>query len=323
MTRVLPLTSDNVRAAAAALRAGELVAFPTETVYGLGADARNPDAVARIFRAKGRPAGHPLIVHLPAGSEPDEWALDVPQEAHDLAAAFWPGPLTLVLRRRPWVPDQVTGGQDTVGLRVPAAPAALELLAAFGGGVAAPSANRFGRISPTRAEDVLAELGDGVAVILDGGPTTVGIESTIVDLTGPEPRLLRPGGAPRAAVEEVLGRPLAAPRGAAPRAPGTLASHYAPATPARLVAPVELERLLAAGAGEPAPAVIARRPAPAGFAGAWRELPRDSGGYARLLYRTLRELDGRAPLILIEAPPEGPEWEAVNDRLRRATFGAG
>jgi L-threonylcarbamoyladenylate synthase len=198
--------APDIERAVALLRAGELVAFPTETVYGLGADAANPAAVAKIFAAKGRPQDHPLIVHLDGAAQLDAWARDIPAYAFELAEAFWPGPLTLILKRQPGVPDAVTGGQDTVGLRVPGHPLALELLRAFGGGLAAPSANRFGRISPTTARHVREELGEAVAMVLDGGPCQVGIESTILDCTGGAPRILRPGMVGAPALGRVLGR---------------------------------------------------------------------------------------------------------------------
>ncbi|MBA3391422.1 MAG: threonylcarbamoyl-AMP synthase, partial [Deltaproteobacteria bacterium] len=209
------------------IAAGGLVAFPTETVYGLGADASRDDAVARIFAVKGRPRAHPLIVHLAADARLDDWAIEIPDAARQLAAAAWPGPLTLILRKGPRVAAATTGGSNTVGLRVPAHPIAQALLAAFGGGIAAPSANRFGAVSPTTADHVATDLGDDVAYILDGGPCTVGVESTIVDLSRGVPVLLRPGGMPRGAIEAIVG-PLGAADVAAPAAPGTLASHYAP-----------------------------------------------------------------------------------------------
>ena len=204
------------------LKAGELVGIPTETVYGLGADAANPAAVAKIFAAKGRPADHPLIVHIPGASHLERWAVDIPDLAYELAEDFWPGPLTLILRRAPGVPDAVTGGQDTVGLRVPGHPVALDLLRAFAaaggsGGIAAPSANRFGRISPTTADHVREELGDAVALVLDGGACAVGIESTIIDLSSGKPMLLRPGHITPAAIEAVCGELPTAPGAAAPR----------------------------------------------------------------------------------------------------------
>lgn len=323
MSRLLPATPENVERAAALLREGGVVAFPTETVYGLGAAARQPAAVARVYELKGRPRGHPLIVHLPAASHLDAWAEEVPPAARELARRFWPGPLTLVLRREGGVPDAVTGGQDTVALRVPGHPVALALLAAFGDGVAAPSANRFGRISPTLAAHVAEEFDDPALVVLDGGPSDVGVESTILDLSdlerAGEARLLRPGGVSRAELEAVLGqRPLlpGEARAAVPRAPGGLKSHYAPTAPTRLVA---ADELLALAGALPGAAVLARRPAPAGFAGAWRALPADPAGYARGLYAALRELDAAAPrVILVEAPPAGEAWLAVRDRLARA-----
>ncbi|EYR61794.1 translation factor Sua5, partial [Actinotalea ferrariae CF5-4] len=228
-------TDAEVAAAVAALRRGELVAFPTETVYGLGADARDPDAVAKVFAAKGRPADHPLIVHLARAEQLDDWAVDVPEEARRLADRFWPGPLTLILRRHPLVPTAVTGGQDTIGLRVPRHPVAHALLEAFGGGVAAPSANRFGRVSPTTRERVVAELGDVVGTVLEGGDCEVGLESTIVDLSGDRPRLLRPGGISSAELAEVLEAAPTREGTGAPRTPGRLPSHYAPTTPVRVV----------------------------------------------------------------------------------------
>lgn len=317
MPVIVDPSPEAIARAAAALRSGQLVAFPTETVYGLGADARNPDAVAAIFRAKGRPVDHPVIVHLGGAEAVDAWARRVPHDARALAAAFWPGPLTLILPARDEVSRRVTGGQDTVGLRVPSHPVALELLRAAGDGVAAPSANRFGRISPTRALDVAEELGDRVALILDGGPTEVGLESTILDLSGPAPRLLRPGAISAAAIEEVLGRPPQAAGAGAPRAPGRLDRHYAPGTPTYLVESDRLAsrvRTSSAGLG-----VVARQPEPLGFAGSWRQLPHHPDAYGRRLYATLRDLDAAGlERILIEAVPPSAPWAAVGDRLRRA-----
>lgn len=310
----------DIERAVAVLRLGGLVAFPTETVYGLGADASNPQAVARIFAAKGRPADHPVIVHLAEAGQLPRWARLVPEAARRLAAAFWPGPLTLILPRAAGVSDAVTGGQDSVGIRVPSHPVAQALLRAFGGGIAAPSANRFGRISPTRAGDVRAELGDAVDLVLEGEAPEVGIESAIVDLSGLKPALLRPGMLGAAAIEAVLGEPLAAPGADAPRASGTLAAHYAPRTPLLLVAPEALERALPAEGA----AVLARRPAPPGArVRLWREAPSDAADYARHLYTNLRELDAAGSgVILVEAAPAGNEWDAVRDRLARAAAGA-
>jgi tRNA threonylcarbamoyl adenosine modification protein (Sua5/YciO/YrdC/YwlC family) len=210
------------------LRQGRLVAFPTETVYGLGADAWNPAAVRKLYSVKGRPAGHPVIVHFASADKAFEWAREVPDAAKILAKRFWPGPLTLVLKRAPKAPDFVTGGQDNVGLRVPSHPVAHELLEAFGGGVAAPSANRFGAVSPTTAAHVLADLGTDVDLVLEGGSTEVGIESTIVDLSGAAPVLLRPGHVSREALAAALGVAVEDKRASSPRHSGGLERHYAP-----------------------------------------------------------------------------------------------
>ena len=309
------------------LRDGELVAFPTETVYGLGADASNPQAVAKIFAAKGRPADHPLIVHLAGAASLDAWAREVPEAARRLAAAFWPGPLTLILKRSPLVPDAVTGGQDTVGLRVPNHPLALALLQAFQGGIAAPSANRFGRISPTTAAHVSTELGDAVALILDGGPCQIGIESTIVDLSRGGAIVLRPGAIVAADIARVLGaEPDYGMAGTnAPRVSGSLPSHYAPATPLRLLSRRQLlpavRSALALGQRL---AVLARFAQPLAAAGLdWHAAPNDAAGYARELYATLRMLDeSGVELILVQAPPAKAAWQAVADRLQRAACGS-
>lgn len=322
--RVMPATATAIAEAAARLRAGELVAFPTETVYGLGADAGNAGAVRRIFAAKGRPADHPVIVHLHDAAQTATWARALPADAQRLAAAFWPGPLTLVLPRAAHVSDLVTGGQDSVGLRVPSHPVARALLAAFGGGIAAPSANRFGRISPTTAAHVADDLGAAVAVILDGGACPVGIESTIVAFTEDEPTLLRPGGIGIGEIARVLGRAPRAPGAAAPRAPGTLASHYAPRTPGRLILPDALRAEIAQlGGRDERVAVLARTLAqPADFTGVWITAPADAAGYAHDLYANLRALDAaNADAIAIEAVPGDDEWLAVRDRLARATRG--
>ncbi len=323
--RIAPATPATIARAVAHLRAGELVAFPTETVYGLGADADDPDAVRAIFEAKGRPADHPVIVHLPDATHLARWTRDVPAGATRLAGAFWPGPLTLILPRSARASDVVTGGQDSVGLRVPAHPVARALLHAFaaagGAGIAAPSANRFGRISPTTARHVADDFPTGVALIVDGGACDVGIESTIVAFDGGAATLLRPGGIPAADIVRVLGTPLRAAGAYAPRASGTLAAHYAPRTPSRLVAPDELAATLAAGA--PRVAVLARTVArPPRFAGAWIAAPREPARYAHDLYASLRALDAAgAAAILVEAVPDDAKWLAVRDRLARATTG--
>lgn len=314
------------------LRAGELVAFPTETVYGLGADAANPAAVAKIFAAKGRPADHPLIVHLAGHDAVDHWAEQVPAVAWELMEAFWPGPLTLILKKQAWVPDAVTGGQDTVGLRVPGHPVALELLRRFAasgghGGIAAPSANRFGRISPTSAAHVQEELGDRVPLILDGGSCAVGIESTIVDCSRGEAVVLRPGHISPAHLEAVLGcRPNIETAAGAPRVSGSLAAHYAPQTPMRLIASERLLDFLNAQRhkGDVCGVLSHSLPPHAGMPHLWRMLPADPVGYAHALYAALRDMDHAGiSLITVEALPDDPAWAAVADRLRRAVAGAG
>ncbi|MBI5790815.1 MAG: threonylcarbamoyl-AMP synthase [Rhodocyclales bacterium] len=317
---------NEVARAAQLLRAGELVAFPTETVYGLGADAANPAAVARIFAAKGRPADHPLIVHLPGASHLERWAVDIPEAAYRLAAAFWPGPLTLILKRHPSVSDAITGGQDTVGLRVPNHPLALELLREFDGGVAAPSANRFGRISPTTAAHVREDLGDAVALVLDGGPCAVGIESTILDLTGAAPRILRPGMLDAAAIGRVLGVvPGFGGTADAPRVSGSLEAHYAPRTPLHLAAATDIAWVAtrALDAGRRVALLAPQAPGMAHENLIWRPADTDPERFAHDLYARLRELDALScDLILVVAPPEDEAWRAVADRLRRAAAGS-
>lgn len=320
---IVPADEQGVARAAELLRAGEVVAFPTETVYGLGADASNPHAVAKIFALKGRPATHPVIVHLAAAAQLDDWATEIPAAARGLASAFWPGPLTLVLKRASGVPDAVTGGQDTVGLRVPSHPVAQALLGAFGGGVAAPSANKFGRVSPTLPEHVFADFGLEVPLILDGGPTEVGIESTIVDLSGERARLLRPGGVPAAAIEAVLGGPLAPPDDTAPRASGTLPSHYAPKAHVRLVKRVELLETLASHKGRRIGVLALEVKVPRLNPALQRVVPAIAADYAHSLYASLRAIDAQnVDVILVEMPPQSPAWAAINDRLARAARGA-
>ena len=314
-------TEQEIAHAAAILRAGGLVAFPTETVYGLGADAGNERAVARIFAAKGRPVDHPVIVHLGAADELERWARDVPAVAWRLAARFWPGPLTLILKRAPGVSDALTGGQDTVGLRVPNHPVALALLQAFGSGLAAPSANRFGRISPTLAAHVLAEFGDAVDCVIDGGPCAVGLESTILDLSGTRPRVLRPGAVTPDVLAETLGEPPSTRATGGPRAPGRLVSHYAPDTPLQLVEAAALESTIQSlTAVQQSVAVLSLHPPTTGAAQChWMTMPADASDYAHVLYARLRDIDSRGcRVILVELPPVTMAWEAVHDRLLRA-----
>ena len=325
------MARPEIERAVALLQAGELVALPTETVYGLGADASNPDALAKIFRAKGRPADHPLIVHLPGDDHLDRWASDIPDLAWELAEQFWPGPLTLILKRHPRVPDAVTGGQDTVGLRVPGHPVALELLRAFAaaggsGGIAAPSANRFGRISPTTAQHVRDDLGDAVPLVLDGGPCRVGIESTIVDLSREQPVILRPGVISAEALALVLGTPPAAETAgrAAPRVSGSLEAHYAPRTPMKMLAADALAEEIATQAAAGKQLALLSRYRPAGQLKQWIPAGLDARAYGHDLYANLRQLDAAgADLILVESVAADGDWAAVFDRLRRATVGAG
>jgi L-threonylcarbamoyladenylate synthase len=315
-------SGPSIDAAVAALGRGEIIGLPTETVYGLAGDAANPDAVRRIFALKGRPADHPVIVHLGDVRWLDTWARDIPATAGQLAERFWPGPLTMILRRAATVSDLVTGGQDTVGLRIPSHPVALAVLRGFGRGLAAPSANRFGHLSPTRAEHVRAEFGADLPLVLDGGPCPIGIESTIVDLSGNRPRVLRPGNIPVEALAAALNGPVATSgTGGSPRVSGSLRSHYAPRARAELVARAQLEQRLAEVRSSKANVrVLAIGELPGAAQGlALPDVPDD---YARQLYAALRTLDSNdVQEILIEAPPSSPAWLAVRDRLARATAG--
>jgi L-threonylcarbamoyladenylate synthase len=303
-----------LRRAAEILRAGGLVAFPTETVYGLGADASSAEAVARLYAAKGRPADHPVIVHFASAEAAFTFAREIPPAARKLAERFWPGPLTLVLKRSPLAKDFVTGGQDNVGLRVPSHPVAQALLREFDGGVAAPSANRFGRISATRASHVVSEM--DAEFVLDGGAPEFGIESTIVDLSSGKPVLLRPGHISKAQLEEALQEPILEKSAASPKHSGGLERHYAPQTPARLVAPHALDGEIRKCGLDVAVLAFSKPDERVDF---WIRMPRDPQGYARRLYAALRELDGAGcGAILIESPPDTAEWDAVRDRLQRA-----
>jgi L-threonylcarbamoyladenylate synthase len=316
------VTAPDVEAAADALACGELVAFPTETVYGLGARADDDAAVARIFAAKGRPADHPLIVHVADAAAAAAFARTWPPSAERLAAAFWPGPVTLIVPRRPGVAAAAAGGQASIGLRVPAHEVALALLRAAAArgvpGIAGPSANRFGRVSPTRAEHVRAEFGPGLRV-LDGGPCTVGIESAIVDCTREPPALLRPGQLERARLEAVLGGPLAGADERSPRAPGTLETHYAPRAALLLwPGPVLARRLAEPPAEADRDVAVYSRLTPAA---GWlhRPMPADAEGAAHDLFDALRGLDDAgASVIWVEQVPAEPTWDGVRDRLARA-----
>jgi L-threonylcarbamoyladenylate synthase len=309
--------TPEVRRAAEILKRGGLVGFPTETVYGLGADASSAKAVARLYAAKRRPVDHPVIVHFADAESAFSWAREVPAAAKKLAEQFWPGPLTLILKKSAKAGDFITGRQDSIGLRVPSHPVAQELLQAFGGGVAAPSANRFGLLSPTTAAHVREDLGEDVELVLDGGPSEVGIESTIVALSGVQPVLLRPGHISVAQLEEALGIRIAEKREDSPRHSGGLERHYAPRTPARLVPTHELDQEIARLKDKVAVLAFSRPDERVDY---WLRMPREPAAYAQKLYAALRELDSaRCESILIEAPPETLEWAGVRDRLERAT----
>jgi L-threonylcarbamoyladenylate synthase len=317
-------SAEAVAQAAQEIARGGLVGFATETVYGLGARADDEQAVARIFAAKGRPSDHPLIVHVADAAAVATFAAEVPPAARRLMAAFWPGPLTLILPRRAGVAAAAAGGQASIALRLPSHPVAQALLheAARLGvpGVAAPSANRFGRVSPTRAEHVCDEFGSAL-VVLDGGPSEVGIESAIVDCTRAEPALLRPGQLGRGAIEAVLGRPLADPDALSPRASGTLASHYAPAAPVHLFDAVASRHPWDAGVTRPpgVGAVYSRVAPPAGSAWLHKAMPADAAAVAHELFAVLRDFDAAgASAIWVELPPPGGTWDGVRDRLLRA-----
>ena len=327
---MIPAEADYVRAVEL-LRAGELVAFPTETVYGLAADAGNDAAVRAIFAAKGRPADHPLIVHVASADGVAAFAAEVPPFAQRLIDAFWPGPLTLILPRRPGVADAAAGGHPTIGLRCPSHPVAHALLSAAAArgiaGLAAPSANRFGRISPTTAAHVAAEFGAEL-LVLDGGACAVGIESTIIDCTRGAPVLLRPGQLPRARIEQVAGtrmlskEELSAPD---PQAPGTLSAHYAPRAKLRLMNARELRTALELlGAEAKNIAVWARTPLHSESRQlVLRRMPDDADAAAQQLFAVLRGFDeAQVKLIWVEAVPDDGAWDGVRDRLARAAASA-
>ncbi len=318
---------DSIRTAAQTLQRGELLGLPTETVYGLAADASNDAAVAQIFAAKGRPADHPLIVHVADASSAAHFAQEIPAFAQALMQAFWPGPLTLIVPRLSGVALAATGGQNSVGLRCPSHPVAQAVLRAAAGlgvwGVAAPSANRFGRVSPTTAQHVQEELGTEL-LVLDGGPCAVGIESTIVDCTRGVPVLLRPGAITRAQIARACGlQPLSKedlPEHT-PRASGTLASHYAPQAKVRLMDAKALQAGLEVLGTDAAHLAVYARTAlhsPSDKV-LWRAMPPDPVAAAQELFATLRQFDAAGVrLIWIETPPSTPDWEGVRDRLQRA-----
>jgi L-threonylcarbamoyladenylate synthase len=308
--------NPEVHRAAQILRAGGLVAFPTETVYGLGADASSATAVARLYAAKGRPAGHPVIVHFSDAGRAFEWAREVPDAARLLAARFWPGPLTLILKRSAKAQDFVTGAQDSVGLRVPSHPIAQALLREFSGGVAAPSANLFGNVSPTTAQHVRDDFPRQIDLILEGGSSEVGIESTILDLCGGKPVLLRPGRINADEIENAIGEKVVFRTSGSPRHSGGLERHYAPKTPARLVPAHALDAEIAKCKDTVAVLAFSRPDERVDY---WIRMPKDPQAYAQRLYAALRELDAAGcGAILIESPPQTAEWDAIRDRLSRA-----
>ena len=349
---------DAIAQAARLLEQGKLVGIPTETVYGLAADASNPAAVAAIFIAKGRPTNHPLIVHVARDADLSHWAIDIPPAAQQLIAAFWPGPLTLILKRASGVNDVITGGQDSIGLRCPSHPVAQALLKLFRegqGGIAAPSANRFGRVSPTTAQHVIDEFGEPgigpVSAVLDGGPCAVGIESTIIDMTRLDthgPVLLRPGQISVQQLEQVLGRPLSTTDQAAPRVSGSLDAHYAPRTPLALIEGEALADTIAAlrvkqrqvvslviekealqkevvqkevVQTEVAKTLVVQTAGSQSESRMTTRMPSEPQAYAQALYAQLRALDQLgADLILVEQPPKTTAWQGINDRLQRAAF---
>ena len=324
MAKAVRATQDEIEAAVDALRDGELAAFPTETVYGLGANASNPAAVRKVFELKDRPASHPVIVHIDQAKYLKRWVRELSPEAEKLAAAFWPGPLTLVLPRAEGVHDVVTGGQDTVAMRIPSHPMARQLLDAFGGGIAAPSANRYGRLSATRAEHVQDEFGDAVKVILDGGECQVGLESTIVSCVDGSVRLLRPGSIKLSQLRAVVGNVEIGPDKATPRVPGSTAAHYSPSTPLTIVPGGELDALAGSlSEGGQRIAVLAQRlPLKTYETVTWINAGKRAESFGHDLYANLRTLDkAGCARILVQEVPREEAWDAIRDRLVRAATG--
>lgn len=321
----MTITPDKIKKAVNILHSGGLVAFPTETVYGLGADANNEAAIRKIFLAKERPFDHPLIVHIAKTAWLTQWACDVSPAAMKLASAFWPGPLTLILKKQPHVSPLVTGNQDTIGLRIPRHPVAQALLLAFGGGIAAPSANKFTHISPTTAEAVYEELGGSLDLILDGGSCEVGLESTIIDMSASVPTLLRPGMISASAIASVLGSAISVSKDSAeaPRSPGMHHLHYAPTTKTSLIETAAIPLFLQSLKPEDLPlALVLRSKLQNGQSEHIQvvNMPQAATDYAHDLYQTLRLLDNqKVKQIIIETVPDSLEWEAIRDRLNKAS----
>ncbi len=303
------------------LQQGGVVAIPTETVYGLAADAAQPQAIKRIFTIKDRPADHPLIVHIGSIAQVQDWAEDIPEMLWPLAERFWPGPLTFILKKKPQVNKLITGGQETIAIRIPAHKKVLQLLVALKCGLAAPSANRFGHVSPTTAQHVIDEFGDDIDGVIDGGACEVGIESTILDLSVKQPRILRPGQISQQQIEDFLGMPLSAMTQQSLRAPGMLKAHYAPKTPLILVEKSALDSQLKKCLADNLKINIwsVSRPHLQHKNIVWQLLPTDRNEFAKVLYHKLRQFDQTsADITLIQHPPKLPEWHGIIDRLTRA-----
>ena len=313
-TRLLPAT--DIDTAVMLLRQGEVVALPTETVYGLAADATNEQAIEKVFQAKGRPSDHPLIVHVGALDAVQNWAADMPDHARLLAQHFWPGPLTMVFRKKPAVSTMITGGLDTVAVRMPDHPLTLAILQKLNRAVVAPSANAHTKTSPTRAEHVLKTLSGRIAAVIDGGECQVGIESTIVDLTASEPVILRPGAITQAMMAQILDTEVSQPTSHNVKVAGNMRQHYQPEKPLH-IRPLPALAALAESGGN----IAIVHHSDLGPAGNWDSyrMPADIAGYARLLYATLYAIDASAvDTIYLEALPDTPDWAALNDRLKRA-----
>jgi L-threonylcarbamoyladenylate synthase len=309
------LKPDEQNRAVSLLKNGELIGLPTETVYGLAGDARNPAAIKKIFALKHRPANHPVIVHIANSEQLSDWAIDIPESARTLSAHFWPGPLTFILKKAAHVCTQITGGKNTIGLRAPSHPIAQQILSAFGSGLAAPSANQFCRLSPTCEADVEAEFGQKIPYVVPGGACCVGLESTILDLTQATPRILRPGMISAQEIEQCLKQPVLSANNHDVAVPGNLPRHYAPSIPASLTSLTTLEHL----ATQPHIGIISHHPSPQECVATWINLSDDVNQYAQKLYHTLRTLEQQCREIYIEQPPNTAPWFAILDRLKRMT----
>ncbi|MBX9666903.1 MAG: threonylcarbamoyl-AMP synthase [Candidatus Obscuribacterales bacterium] len=317
----MPFIGRDIHTAARLLKEGRLVAIPTETVYGLGADASNLDALKQLYALKGRPGNHPVIVHIRSVDQLSSWASHIPPLAERLANHFWPGPITMIFRKQPHVLAQVTGGQDTVAVRIPRHELTLALLEEFEGGLAAPSANKFGRLSPTSATAVANEFGGQVSYILDGGSCDVGIESTIIDLSTDVPRILRPGMVSQEMLTAVAEDIVFSSSPTTVRAPGTLKSHYSPSTPVQLATKDQIVDLVSAMKQDSQEAAVLSFQSPNGGETHWIVAECDPEGYARSLYTNLRNLDSlNCDRIIVEKVPEDDSWSGIRDRLERASY---